>query len=198
MKPVSLYCALLGIRFIPKTSDVRRAHPILASSIIKSETKQYIHSTSVEMSLHVRTDLEHTPRSPASSTETYTDTNTSGGRGGPPSDLWPAELSASFVNNAEQLHNASRALNAHPAADQLGALTARVAAIERAQERLAGELAALRSLHAGESCTLLPNAAVASSSDSRSTTAELERRFADMLAAQKLECVPAGNEISVC
>lgn len=149
------------------------------------------------MSLHVRTDLKHTPRSPASSTETYTDTNTSGGRGGPPSDLWPAELSASFVSIAEQLNNASRALATHAATDQLAALTARVAAIEQAQERLAGELTALRSLHTSESCTLIPNAAVPSSSNSRSTTDELERRFADMLAAQKLEYVPTGKEVSV-
>ena len=151
------------------------------------------------MSLRVGTDQEHIPRSPASSRETYMDTNTSGGRGGPPSDLWHAELSASFASIAEQLQNASRMLAAHVAADQLAALTARVDAIEQAQERLAGELAALRSLHGGESCTLLPDAAVASSSYSRSTTADLERRLTDMLAAQKLEYVPAGEkEISVC
>jgi hypothetical protein len=154
-------------------------------SITKSETKQ---SIPVTMSLHMRTDQEHTPRSPASSTETYTDPNTSGGRGGPPPDLWPAELSASFASIADQLQKASRTLAAHAAADQQEALRVRVDAVERAQERLAGELAALRNLHGGESCAaVLPNTAVASSSYSRSTTANLERRLADMLAAQKLE-----------
>lgn len=154
-------------------------------SITKSETKQ---SIPVTMSLHMRTDQEHTPRSPASSTETYTDPNTSGGRGGPPPDLWPAELSASFASIADQLQKASRTLAAHAAADQQEALRVRVDAVERAQERLAGELAALRNLHGGESCAaVLPNTAVASSSYSRSTTANLERRLADMLAAQKLD-----------
>ncbi|KAN0140269.1 hypothetical protein V8E53_002165 [Lactarius tabidus] len=33
------------------------------------------------------------------------DTNTGGGRGGPPSDLWPAELSASFASIANQLQD---------------------------------------------------------------------------------------------
>ena len=67
------------------------------------------------------------------------------------------------------------------------------------QQRLAEELAALRDLHAGESCALLHEAAVASSSYSRSTIAELERRFTDILVVQELEYVPAReNEISVC
>jgi hypothetical protein len=89
-------CALLGIIFIPEASDT--PEHILSLSITKSETKQFI---PVTMSLHVRTDQEHTPRSPASSTETYTGPNTSGGRGGPPPDLWPAELSASFASIAD-------------------------------------------------------------------------------------------------
>jgi hypothetical protein len=164
---------------------------ILSSSITKSETKQFI---PVTMSLHVRTDQEHTPRSPASSTETYVQPNTSGGRGGPPPDLCPAELSASFTSIADQLQNASRTLATHAAADQLAALRARVDAIERAQERLAGELAALHSQHARDSCASLPEAARASSSCSRTPMADLERRLTDVLQAQKLEYVHSAEK----
>lgn len=161
------------------------------------------------MSLLVQTDQEHTPRSPASSTETFTDANTSGllhpalGNGSvcpaPTSDSWPAELSTSFASIAEQLQNASRTLAAHAAANHLAALAVRVDAIERTQERLAGELAVLRNLHADKSGALLHDAAVASSASSKSTTADLERRLADMLATQKLEYVHAAErERSVC
>ena len=161
------------------------------------------------MSPPVRTDQEHTPRSPASSTETFTDVNTNGllhlapgdgsGHRAPTSDSCPAELSTSFASIADQLQNASRALASHSAANHLAALAARIDTIERAQERLAGELAVLRDLHVDKSCALLHDAAVASPAYPKSTTADLERRLADMLAAQKLEYVHvAEKEKSVC
>ena len=62
--------------------------------------------------------------------------------------------------NIVELQNASRVLAAH-AADQLAVLTARIDAIERAQRRLSGALAALRNLYEGESCMPVPDAAVA-------------------------------------
>ncbi|KAI9448620.1 hypothetical protein BJY52DRAFT_1193279 [Lactarius psammicola] len=168
------------------------------------------------MSLHpVRANHESDLRSPASSTETFTDVNVSGllhlatggggggsGRPGPPLASWAAELSASFGIIAEQLQHASRAIATHPlpttpgaagAADHLAVLTARLDAIEQAQERLAVELAALRSLHAGKSRApapneFLPDAALsASSGTTAASLADLERRLADMLAAQKLD-----------
>jgi len=122
-----------------------------------------------------------------------------GGRPGPPLASWAAELSASFAIIAEQLQNASRAIATHApptssgagAADHMAVFTARLDAIEQAQERLAVELAALRSLHAGKSRApapneLLPDAALASGTTTVSLT-DLERRLTDVLAAQKLE-----------
>ncbi len=62
-----------------------------------------------------------------------------------------------------------------PAADHMAVLMARLDAIEQAQERLAVELAALCSLHAGKSRApapneLLPNAASSSSSGTTTTS----------------------------
>ncbi|KAH9052716.1 hypothetical protein EDB87DRAFT_1780605 [Lactarius vividus] len=177
------------------------------------------------MSLPVRANPEPDLRSPASSTETFTDTNVNGllhpatdgsARPGPPQASWAGELSASFAIIAEQLQSASRtiiATHAQPtpsvaavaAAAAAAAATAapadhlvaRLDAIERAQERLAVELAALRSLHAGKSRApapapneqLLPDAASSASSgtSTASSLADLERRLADALAVQKLD-----------
>lgn len=146
-------------------------------------------------------------RSPASSTETFTDANVSGllhlainggsarPGGGPPLASWAAELSASFAIIAEQLQSASRAIATHAAPNAPGAaLTARLDAIEQAQERLAVELAALRSLHAGKSRAAdMPSSESLSYGVTTTTTtataslADLERRIADTLAVQKLE-----------
>ncbi|KAH9023318.1 hypothetical protein EDB84DRAFT_1440999 [Lactarius hengduanensis] len=159
------------------------------------------------MSLPVRVNQEPDLRSPASSTETFTDTNVNGllhlatdrnssARPGPPLASWAGELSASFAIIAEQLQNASRTIATHapPTSSMAGGptdhLVARLDAIEQAQERLAVELAALRSLHAGKSREqLLPDAASSASSgtSTASSLADLERRLADALAVQKLE-----------
>ena len=140
------------------------------------------------------TNHENAFRSPASSTETFTDANNPSGlvylaigsgtpRTGPPSpDGWAAELSGSFAIIASQLQNASRAIAAAPSMDHHHqVLTARLDAIEQAQERLAVELAGLRSLHAGKS---RENELPASSG---SLAHDLERRLSDALATQKLE-----------
>ena len=98
---------------------------------------------------------------------------------------WVAELTGSFAAIAEQLQNASRtiaAVPASPAAADHQSLTARLDAIEQAQERLAVELAGLRSLHAGKSRDeIRPEAS------SNTSSADLERRLTDAVAAQKLE-----------
>ncbi|KAH9175712.1 hypothetical protein EDB89DRAFT_1847275 [Lactarius sanguifluus] len=162
------------------------------------------------MNLPVRAIQESDLRSPASSTETFTDVNVNGllhlatdgsgsARPGPPLATWAGELSASFAIIAEQLQNASRTIATHapPTSSVAGGpadhLVARLDAIEQAQERLAVELAALRSLHAGKSRALpneqfLPDAVSSSSGPSTaSSLADLERRLADVLAVQKLE-----------
>ncbi|KAH8988418.1 hypothetical protein EDB92DRAFT_1948085 [Lactarius akahatsu] len=164
------------------------------------------------MSLPVRVNQEPDLRSPASSTETFTDTNVNGllhlatdgsssARPGPPLASWAGELSASFAIIAEQLQNASRTISTHapPISSVAGGpadhLVARLDAIELAQERLAVELAALRSLHAGKSRApapneqFLPDAASSASSgtSTASSLADLERRLADALVVQKLE-----------
>jgi hypothetical protein len=139
---------------------------------------------------------EHALRSPASSTETFTDAAkpsgllhpTIGGGGGsasrPPPDSWAAELSGSFAIIASQLQNASRTIAAAPAAAHHHDhhLAARLDAIEQAQERLAVELAALRSLHAGKSRDEIP-------ASSGGSLPDIERRLTEALAAQKLEYV---------
>ncbi|KAH9067962.1 hypothetical protein EDB83DRAFT_2519046 [Lactarius deliciosus] len=162
------------------------------------------------MNLPVRAIQELDLRSPASSTETFTDVNVNGlhlatdgsgsTRPGPPLASWAGELSASFAIIAEQLQNASRTIATHAspisssvAGGSADHLVARLDAIEQAQERLAVELAALRSLHAGKSRAppneLLPAAASSASSGTSTTSslADLERRLADVLAVQKLE-----------
>ena len=154
------------------------------------------------MSLPARTtNQEHALRSPASSTETFTNNNSllhlaidnrgsASSRPGPPP---PADLSNTLAIIAEQLQHASRTIAAahaslpRPGADanQQHHLAARLDELEQAQERLAVELAGLRSLHAGKSRDeLLPSAAAAAGG---SSLAELESRLAEVQAAHKLE-----------
>ncbi|KAI9431168.1 hypothetical protein H4582DRAFT_2085442 [Lactarius indigo] len=121
--------------------------------------------------------------------------SSSGGRPGPPLASWAAELSASFAIIAEQLQNASRTM-ATAGAGASTDLLPRLDAVEQAQERLAVELAALRSLHAGKSRALAPNESLivpdvvsssVSSADLERRLADLERRLADTLNSQRLE-----------
>ena len=139
------------------------------------------------MSLLARaTSHEQHLRSPASSTETFTDANnpsgllrlaigSSNGASRPLPDAWAAGLSGTFAMIAWHLQNASRTLAAVPATDQHH-LAARLDAIEQAQEQLAEELATLRTLHAGKS-----------GSDELPASADLERRMTEALAAQSPE-----------
>ena len=80
-------------------------------------------------------------------------TGTGGQTGGAPSEaLWPHRLSASFSAMADQISAASQALALVPSTAcsgsdvgaELGALKSRLKAIERTQERMAGELEALK------------------------------------------------------
>ena len=80
-------------------------------------------------------------------------TGTGGQTGGAPSEaLWPHRLSASFSAMADQIATASQALALVPSTAfsgsdvgaELGALKSRLEAIERTQERMAGELEALK------------------------------------------------------
>ena len=123
-------------------------------------------------------------RSPTSPTETLTDSNPLHGAGRPAA--LASDLSASFAVIAEQLQNTSRAISATQGPPAAADHLARLDAIEKAQERLAMEVASLRGMLAGKSRphtgNELPDAAAAASS-----LADLESRFADALAAQKLE-----------
>jgi len=140
------------------------------------------------------TSQEHALRSPASSTETFTDAGllhlaigsaSDSSRPQQPPPPWAAELSGSFAIIAEQLQNASRTIAAASSAPPTAAvaeLTVRLDALEQAQERLAVELAALRNLHAGKSREDDDGDASGSL-----VVAHLERRLADALAVQKLD-----------
>ena len=153
------------------------------------------------MSLPARTtNQEHALRSPASSTETFTNNNSllhlaidnRGGASSRPGPPPPADLSNTLAIIAEQLQHASRTIAAAHASlpppggadanQQQHHLAARLDELEQAQERLAVELAGLRSLHAGKSRDELPSAAAGGGS-----LAELESRLAEVQAAHKLE-----------
>jgi hypothetical protein len=98
------------------------------------------------------------------------------------------------VSIADQLWNTSHTLAAHATADQLAVLRARIDAIKWAQERLAGELAALHSQHSCNSCASLPDVVRVSSLYSKTPTADLEKRLMDVVRVQKLMYVHSAEK----